>query len=137
MATARHESGRHISIARHGVDQVPKSRRTIPISRIVGADRVVDEKVFCFTHDIEIDWLLPGVAPTRRYVEIPLFGIITFRGDKLVNEHIYWDQAVLVQIGVLDPKGLPVAGIEQARKPADKLPSDSLMPCWKSAERPI
>ena len=76
----------------------------MPISRTVGADRVVDEMLFCFTHDIEIDWMLPGVAPTGRYVEIPLVAIVRFRGDKLYNEHIYWDQAsVLVQIGLLDP----------------------------------
>jgi carboxymethylenebutenolidase len=120
----------------HFVNQVPKSRRTIPVSRTIGADRIVDEKIFCFTHDCEIDWLLPGVAPTGRYVEIPLVGIITFRGDKLVNEHIYWDQAsVLVQVGLLDPTGLPVSGIEQARKLADKsLPSNELMPAWRTSE---
>jgi carboxymethylenebutenolidase len=120
----------------HFVNQVPTTRRTIPISRTIGADRVVDEKIFCFTHDTEIDWLLPGVAPTGRYVEIPLVGIITFRGDKLVNEHIYWDQAsVLVQVGLLDPAGLPVCGIEQARKLADKsLPSNTLMAAWKMSE---
>ena len=61
--------------------------------------------LFCFTHDIEIDWMLPGVAPTGKYVEIPLVAIVRFRGDKLYHEHIYWDQAsVLVQIGLLDPK---------------------------------
>lgn len=32
-------------------------------------------------------------------------------------ERIYWDQAtVLVQVGLLDPKGLPVAGAEAAEK---------------------
>ena len=35
--------------------------------------------------------------------------MICFRGDKLYNEHIYWDQAsVLVQIGLLDEKLYPV-----------------------------
>jgi carboxymethylenebutenolidase len=120
----------------HFVNQVPHDRRTIPISRTIGADRIVDEKIFCFTHDSAIDWLLPGVAPTGKYVEIPLVGIITFRGDKLVNEHIYWDQAsVLVQIGLLDPKGLPVAGREQAQKLLDKSrPSNTLMPAWRTSE---
>jgi hypothetical protein len=46
--------------------------------------------LFCFTHDIEIDWMLPGVAPTGKYVEIPLVAIVNFRGDKLYHEHIYW-----------------------------------------------
>jgi carboxymethylenebutenolidase len=62
--------------------------------------------LFCFTHTCEIDWMLPGVPPTGKRVEIPLIAIVKFRGDKLYHEHIYWDQAsVLVQIGLLDPKG--------------------------------
>lgn len=126
--------------AHHFIPKTPKDTKLIPISRTVGSDRVVDEMLFCFTHDIEIDWMLPGIAPTGRYVEIPLVAIVTFRGDKLHNEHIYWDQAsVLVQIGVLDPAGLPVAGGETARKLLDPgLPSNGLMANWRSSEgRPI
>jgi carboxymethylenebutenolidase len=38
---------------------------------------------------------------------------------------------VLVQIGLLDPKGLPVSGAEQARKLVDEtLPSNTLMARW-------
>jgi carboxymethylenebutenolidase len=72
------------------------------------------------------------VAPTGKRVEIPLVAIVKFRGDKLYNEHIYWDQAsVLVQIGLLDPRGLPVAGIETARKLIDEnQPSNTLMKRW-------
>lgn len=118
--------------ANHFIPRTPKDTKLIPISRTIGADRVVDEMLFCFTHDIEIDWMLPGLAPTGRYVEIPLVAIVRFRGDKLYNEHIYWDQAsVLVQIGALDPKGLPVAGIETAKKLVDEgLPSNTLMARW-------
>jgi carboxymethylenebutenolidase len=121
----------------HFIHQSPPDRRTIPVSRTVGPDRVIEEKVFCFTHTIEMDWLLPGVKPTGRYIEIPLVVVISFRGDKLYNEHIYWDQAsVLVQAGLLDPKGLPVAGVEQAKKLLDKtLPSNSLMASWKTSEK--
>ena len=50
--------------------------------------------LFCFTHDIEIDWMLPGVAPTGRYVEIPLVAIVCFQGDKLYHEHIYWGPSI-------------------------------------------
>jgi carboxymethylenebutenolidase len=123
----------------HFIPKTPKDTRLVPISRTIGADRVVDEMLFCFTHDIEIDWMLPGVTPTGRYVEVPLVAIICFRGDKLYNEHIYWDQAaVLVQIGLLDPKLLPVAGIETAKKLLDEsLPSNTLMKRWaESAPRP-
>lgn len=124
----------------HFIHQTPPDRRTIPVSRTVGPDRVIEEKVFCFTHTIEMDWLLPGVAPTGKYVEIPLVVVVSFRGDKLCNEHIYWDQAsLLAQVGLIDPTGLPIAGVEQARKLLDRSqPSNTLMPGWKtSAGKPV
>ena len=120
----------------HFIPKTPKDTKLIPISRTIGEGILVDEMVFCFTHDIEIDWMLPGIAPTGRYVEVSLVAIVKFRGDKLYNEHIYWDQAsVLVQIGKLDPKGLPVAGKETAEKLVDeKLPSNTLMANWATSE---
>ncbi len=62
-------------------------------------------------------------------MEVPLVAIVRFRDNKLAHEHIYWDQAsVLVQLGLLEPGTLPVAGIESARKALDpKLPSNTLM----------
>lgn len=127
--------------AHHFVNANPPDTRLIPVSRTIGADRVVDEMIFCFTHTCEIPWMLPGVEPTGRYVEIPLVAIVNFRGDKLYHEHIYWDQAsVLVQIGRLDPAGLPVAGVETAKKLVDEtLPSNELMAeAWAaSAGKPV
>jgi carboxymethylenebutenolidase len=104
----------------------------VPISRTIGTDRLVDEMLFSFTHDIEIDWMLPGVKPTGKHVEVPLVAIVNFRGDKLYHEHIYWDQgSVLAQIGLIDAKILPVAGIETAEKLIDEtLPSNTLMARW-------
>lgn len=121
--------------ANHFIPKTPVDTKLVPISRTIGADRVVDEMLFCFTHDIEIDWMLPGIPPTGKYVEIPLVAIVRFRGDKLYNEHIYWDQAsVLVQIGLLDPSKLPVAGIETAKKLVDEaLPSNTLMARWSES----
>jgi carboxymethylenebutenolidase len=120
----------------HFVDANPADTKLIPVSRTIGADRIVDEFVFCATHDREIDWLLPGLEPTGKYFEVPMLAVVCFRGDKLYNEHIYWDQAsVLVQIGVLDPTGLPVAGIQTAKKMIDEtLPTNTLMRNWKSSE---
>jgi len=118
--------------ANHFIPKCPKDIKMVPVSRTVGADRVVDEMLLSFTHDVEIDWMLPGVPPTGRRVEVPLVAIVGFRGDKLYHEHIYWDQAsVLVQIGLLDPKDLPVAGIETAAKLRDQTrPSNALMKRW-------
>ncbi|UTW14183.1 dienelactone hydrolase family protein [Marinobacterium rhizophilum] len=116
----------------HFVDSNPADTQLLPVSRTIGATQIVDEVLFSFTHDREIDWLLPGIAPTGKRVEIPLVAIVKFRGDKLYHEHIYWDQAsVLVQIGVLDPQGLPVAGRETAAKLLDEtLASNGLMASW-------
>ncbi|KAF2650982.1 NTF2-like protein [Lophiostoma macrostomum CBS 122681] len=99
------------------------------VSRTIGIDRVVDEMVVSFTHSDEVDWMLPGVPPTNKTVEIPLVSIVAVRGGKLVSEHMYWDQAsVLVQIGLLDPKvvpkklkdqglkRLPMSGVEAAKQ---------------------
>jgi carboxymethylenebutenolidase len=112
-----------------------------PVSRTVGADRVVDEMVVRFTHTTMIDWMLPGIPPTGRVVEIPLVAIVQFRDGKVAHEHIYWDQAsVLVQIGLLDPQELPVAGVDTARKVLDiSLPSNALLgDLWQSSEgKPI
>lgn len=124
----------------HFVDANPIDTRLIPVSRTIGSDRIVDEFVFCATHDREIDWLLPGLSPTGKYFEIPMLAVVHFRGDKLYNEHIYWDQAsVLVQLGLLDPTGLPIAGIATAKKLIDeRLPSNTLMRNWaSSADKPI
>jgi carboxymethylenebutenolidase len=120
----------------HFIGANPPDTELIPISRTVGSDSLVDEMVFRFTHTSEIDWMLPGIPPTGRRVEIPLVAIVRFDGDKLVHEHIYWDQAsVLVQIGKLDPSGLPVAGAATARKVMDKTqPSNELMDAWKKSE---
>lgn len=46
--------------------------------------------------------------------------LVGFKYGKISHEHIYWDQAgILAQIGLLDPKGLPVTGAESARKVVD------------------
>ena len=120
----------------HFIPTLPEDTALTSISRTVGIDRVIDEMIFSFTHTKEIDWMLPGVPPSGKRVEIPLVVIACFRGGKLYHEHIYWDQAsVLVQIGLLDPEGLPVAGLETASKVIDQtLPSNELMARWAESE---
>jgi carboxymethylenebutenolidase len=120
----------------HFIGANPPDTRMRLISRTVGPTSLVDEVLFSFTHTSESDWMLPGIRPTGRKVEIALVAVVQFRGDKLVHEHIYWDQAsVLVQIGLLDATGLPVAGIETARKAIDPTyPSNGLMTNWKNSK---
>jgi carboxymethylenebutenolidase len=97
------------------ISKMPPDTTLTPISRTVGEDQLVDEMIFCFTHTIEMPWMLPGVPPTGKRVEIPLVAIVRFRDGKLAHEHIYWDQAsVLKQLGLLTAENLPVFGIETA-----------------------
>jgi len=101
----------------------PPDVEMISISQTVGENQIVDELVIRFTHTMEIEWMLPGVSPTGRKVEVAFAVIVKFDGGKIAHEHIYWDQAsVLVQLGLLDPAGLPVSGAESARKVLDPKP---------------
>ncbi|TFY83995.1 hypothetical protein EWM64_g5 [Hericium alpestre] len=121
----------------HFTQVSPPDTEMITVSRTVGADRIIDEMIFKGTHTTEIDYLLPNVKPTGKPFEIALVGVVAFRGDKLTFEHIYWDQAsLLVQLGLLDPTGLPVPGVEAAQKVLDPfgLPSNTLMPRWKESD---
>src|SRR5262245_53016668 len=115
--------------AKRFIPQMPPDTEMTPISRTIGADQLVDEMVFKFTHTIRMDWMLPGLAPTGKRVAVPLVAIVKFRDGKLAHEHIYWDQAsVLVQLGLIDGSDLPVVGVESARKVLDpSLPSNALM----------
>jgi carboxymethylenebutenolidase len=117
------------------IPQQPPDSEIIPISRTIGNDRVVDELIDRFTHTVEMDWLLPGIPPTGRRVEIPIVVVVQFVEGKIVSEHIYWDQAsVLVQVGLIDRETLPVSGAESARKVLDpaSVPSNELI---KRAQR--
>jgi carboxymethylenebutenolidase len=114
--------------SRHFIPRMPPDTTILPVSRTIGTDRLVDEMIFRFTHTIEMH-MLPGIPPTGKRVEVPLVVVVHFRGGKLAHEHIYWDQAsVLVQLGLLDPETVPVAGAESAAKVLDPtLPSNALM----------
>jgi carboxymethylenebutenolidase len=113
--------------SRHFIPKMPRDTEILPVSRTIGTERLVDEMIFRFTHTIEMDWMLPGIAPTGKRVECAL--VVIVREGKLAHEHIYWDQAsVLVQLGLLDSSSLPTAGKETARKLLDpRLPSNELI----------
>ena len=101
----------------HFIGKMPDDTKVVRISRTIDKDQVVDELMVSFTHDREIDFMLPRVPPTGRYVELPHVVVMKFKDGKISHEHIYWDQAsVLVQIGLLDPKVLPMTGQEQAKR---------------------
>jgi carboxymethylenebutenolidase len=118
----------------HFIPRWPADTASVPISRTVGREQVVDELVMSFTHDVEMDFMLPGVPPSGRPVQLPVAAVVGVRGGKVTHEHIYWDQAsALVQVGALDPAGLPVTGSEQARKMLDRsVAPNALIAGWTS-----
>jgi len=114
MIGARGRIELHDFYANHFLSQIPPDMEMLPISRTIGQGRVVDELIMRFTHSIRLDWILPGIPPTGKRVELPFVVIVQFEDDKLAHEHLYWDQAsVLVQVGLLD-RTLPVRGGEIA-----------------------
>ncbi|MGM9453190.1 ester cyclase [Legionella bozemanae] len=99
------------------ISQMPQDTETILVSRTIGTNQIVDELIFKFTHSIRMDWILKGIEPTGKRVEIPLVAVVAFQDGKIASEHIYWDQAsVLVQLGLIQSDNLPVYGIETAHK---------------------
>ncbi|KAF1985741.1 hypothetical protein K402DRAFT_333699 [Aulographum hederae CBS 113979] len=130
----------------------PPTLKTRLLSRTMGSATIVDELLLSFTHSNEIPWLLPGVPPTHKEVEIAIVSILGVKGGKISHEHLYWDQAsVLVQIGALDPmlvpealkkrgcQRLPVTGVEQGKKVVEvtSQPSNELVPNWRQNERRV
>jgi carboxymethylenebutenolidase len=99
----------------HFIGKWPEDTAITPVSRTVGDDQVVDELVISFTHDVEMDALLPRVPPTGRSVRLPFCVVVKFEDGRVAHEHIYWDHAcLLAQVGLLDTTTLPVTGAEQA-----------------------
>src|SRR5207248_8994184 len=64
--------------ATHFIPRMPPDLEMVPISRTIGTDQLVDEMVIKFTHSVEMDWMLPGVAPTGRRVEVALVVVVRF-----------------------------------------------------------
>ena len=92
----------------HFIGKMPADTKVLRISRSVDEQQVVDELILSFTHDKELDFILPAIPPTGKYVELPLVIVMNFKDGRITHEHLYWDQASLpVQVGLLDPKQYP------------------------------
>src|SRR5262245_44781015 len=111
----------HEFYGKYFLPQIPPDMEMVPVSRTIGQGRLVEEMVARFTHTIPMDWMLPGIPPTGKRVEVAMLVVVQFDGSKLAHEHLYWDQAsVLVQLGLLQQEGLPVVGAEGARSVLDR-----------------
>jgi len=120
----------------HFIPGWPPDVEVTPISRTVGQGRMVDELIVGFTHDREMDAILPGIEPTGRRVELPHAVVVGLEDGKVAYEHIYWDQgSALYQLGLL-PEGLPVVGAEAAQRLRDprSVSANRLMARWAESE---
>ena len=70
----------------HLIGKMPKDIKITNISLTIGKDQVVDESIISFTHDRKIDYLLPGIEPTGKYVEIPHVVVMKFKNNKISHE---------------------------------------------------
>src|SRR6266849_3555829 len=61
----------------------PPDVKMTNVSRTVGQDQVVDELVISFTHTTPVDWVLPGVPPTGKHVEMAVVVIVGFKDGKI------------------------------------------------------
>ena len=90
---------------------IPADTKTTTVAQTIAGNVVIDEWVVSFTHDVPMEWMLPGIAPTGRSAELAMITVISFEDGKSASERLYWDHATwLAQLGVIDPATPPCAG---------------------------
>ncbi len=75
--------------------RLPGDLRRSRRSRTVDRFRIVDETVVSFTHDRELPWLLPRIAPTGHRASVLAIAVVEFDRGRLHAQRILWDQATL------------------------------------------
>jgi carboxymethylenebutenolidase len=63
---------------RYFIGRHPPDTTIVPVTRTVGESRIIDELTYQFTHTIEMPWMLPGILPTGRRVEVALVVAVDF-----------------------------------------------------------
>jgi carboxymethylenebutenolidase len=98
------------------IPEIPADFEVNSLSLTIDGDRLVEEMVGRFTHTIKTDWILPGVRPTHRRIEISAVAVVGFEAGKIAYERLYWDHAaVLAQAGIVDHP-MAVAGVAAAAR---------------------
>ncbi len=114
--------------ANHFLNQLPPDLEVVPVSRTIGETRIIDELVIRFTHSIQMDWVLPGIAATDRRIELAMVVIVSVEDGKIASENLYWDTAtILRQAGLLPDLRLPVLGAESAQNMIAPAPLNDLI----------
>jgi carboxymethylenebutenolidase len=69
-------------------------------NRVASGNQIVDEMHAKFTHSIRMEWLLPGIEPTGRVVEVDAIVVVGLLDGRVAFERLYWDrETVWLQIG--------------------------------------
>ncbi|WP_165922588.1 nuclear transport factor 2 family protein [Pseudonocardia endophytica] len=93
------------------IDHLPSGLEFTRVSKTSDQRRVAHEMTVRFTHDRELPWLLPGVAPTGRDVETSAVSVASFKhaskfgkvSSRILAYRITWDRLdVMAQLGLLD-----------------------------------
>jgi carboxymethylenebutenolidase len=88
-------------------DHLPADLTLRRISRTVDRFRLVDETTVSFTHDREMPWLLPGIAPTHRPAEVLAIVVVGFQRGRISSQRVLWDHATLsAQLGLVEDPGV-------------------------------
>ncbi len=92
---------------RHFIPKMPADTAITAVCRTVSVrqERVIDEMIFSFTHDLVMDWMLPGVAATGRHVEVPLVVVVQLKGDEIVSERSTGIRRRCGADWLIDPRG--------------------------------
>ncbi len=61
------------------IPQMPPDVELQLLTRSVAQDRLIDEFILRLSHTVQMDWFVPGVAPTGRRLEVPTVGLLHLR----------------------------------------------------------
>jgi carboxymethylenebutenolidase len=81
--------GVHNFYKNHFIGKMPADTKIVGISRTIGKDQVVDELIVSFTHDREVEYMLPGVSPTGKYITLPHVVIMNFKDGRILPMNTY------------------------------------------------
>jgi carboxymethylenebutenolidase len=101
MTGAHDQDTLHRHLTEDVVGHLPADLTHTRTSRTVDRFRVVDEERVAFTHGCELPWLLPGIAPTHRHVEVLAITVVTVQQARITSLRTLWDHAgLLAQLGL-------------------------------------
>jgi carboxymethylenebutenolidase len=78
------------------IPSIPDDWTITLTNRLATEHGIAEEAHLSFHHTRQMDWFLPGIAPTGKLIEIDIVVFIDFRDGLMAAERIYWDQAAVL-----------------------------------------